>query len=304
MPQRNVLVSLITNENGYQRAQAEAAISAGLANGLNVEIQYAESEAVLQVQQILQALQLKPRRYDAVIAAPVGTGMEKAARLAAASGIVWCILNYETDYISALRRSAKAAQFEVTNNHLEVGRIQGRQIAALLPHGGVALYIEGPSTGGAAGMRAESMLATKPDNVELKILKGDWTQASTRRSIASWLRLSTSHKLRIAAVICQNDDMAQGVHDAFETCLSGDERAQWLSLPVTGCDGLPNGGVEMVKRGVLAATIIVPANAGTAMELVVRALNGQQVPERTICEVSSYPSEDKLRRVAAAKFAS
>jgi ABC-type sugar transport system substrate-binding protein len=116
--------------------------------------------------------------------------------------------------------------------------------------------------------------------------------------------LSTSHKLRIAAVICQNDDMAQGVHDAFETCLSGDERAQWLSLPVTGCDGLPNGGVEMVKRGVLAATIIVPANAGTAMELVVRALNGQQVPERTICEVSSYPSEDKLRRVAAAKFAS
>jgi ABC-type sugar transport system substrate-binding protein len=239
-------------------------------------------------------LQQKQRSYDAIVSEPVGTSMEQAARLAAKSGVVWGILNHDTNYVSELRRAGKAGLFEVTNNHFEIGRIQGHQVAALLPNGGVALYIEGPATGGAAHMRTEGMLAAKPSNVELKILKGDWTQSNAQRSVASWLALGTSRKLGIAAVICQNDAMALGVREAFEKSLSGAEREQWLSLPITGCDGLPGGGQNLVKRGVLAATIVVPPNSGVAMGLVAKALKGEHVPERTVGEVSSYPALEKL----------
>jgi ABC-type sugar transport system substrate-binding protein len=240
-------------------------------------------------------LQQKPRHYDAILAEPVGTGMEQVARLALASDVVWGVLNHETTYISALRRSAKATQFEVTGNQFEIGRIQGQQTAALLPHGGVALYIEGPSTGGAARLRTDGMLETKPSNVDLKILKGDWTEANTRRTIANWLALSTSRKLGVAAVICQNDAMAMGVHEAFDQSISGTERTRWMSLPITGCDGLPEGGQELVNRGALAATVVVPPSAGIAVGLVAKALNGLTVPERTVVEVSSYPAVEKLR---------
>ena len=295
MPLHEVLLSLVTDDNDYQRAQAEAAQSAAHANGLGLDIQFAENDAVLQVQQVLRALQMKQRRYSAIISEPVGTGMESAARLAASSGVVWGMLNHDTTYISSLRRTARATQFEVTNNHFEMGRIQGQQVAALLPDGGVALYIEGPATGGAARLRTEGMLAAKPSNVELKILKGDWTQANTRKSVANWLSLGTSRKLGVAAVICQNDAMALGVRDAFESGMNGTERDQWLSLPITGCDGLPGGGQELVKRGILTATIVVPANAGVAVELAAKALKGAQVPEKTIGLAASFPPVENLR---------
>jgi ABC-type sugar transport system substrate-binding protein len=295
VPISNVLLSLVTRDNDYQCAQAEAAESAARANGLHLEIQYAENDAVLQVQQILRALQQKQRQYDAIIAEPVGTSMEQAARLAASSGIVWGILNHDTGYVSVLRRTSKAALFEVTNDHSEIGRIQGRQMAALLPDGGVALYIEGPSTGGAARLRTEGMMSAKPANVEIKILKGDWTQASAQRSVTSWLSLGTSRKLGIAAVICQNDAMALGVREALDKALNGTERQQWLSLPITGCDGLPGGGEDLVKLGILAATIAVPPNSGVAMALAAKALKGETIPERTVAPVSSFPKIEKLR---------
>jgi ABC-type sugar transport system substrate-binding protein len=220
--------------------------------------------------------------------------MEQAARLASASGVAWGILNHDTSYIADLRRSSKSALFGVTNNHYEIGRIQGRQVAALLPQGGVALYIEGPSTGGAARLRTDGMMSAKPANVELKILKGDWTQANMRKSVTNWLGIRTSRSLGVAAVICQNDAMALGAREAFESTLTGAERDTWLKLPMTGCDGLPTGGQELVKRRILTATIVVPANAGVAMELLAKSLRGETIPEKTVGVVSSYPEIEKL----------
>ena len=299
MSLHSVLLSLVTEDNDYQRAQADAARSAAIATGMQVEIQYAENDAVLQVQQVIKAVQQKPKRHDAIIVQPVGTSMEQAARLATASGFAWGILNYETTYVSPLRRTSDAVVFEVTNNQVEIGRIQAKQVTALLPQGGVALYIEGPSTGTAAGRRAEGMRSALPANVELRILKGDWTREKTRKSVESWLALSTSRKLGIGAVICQNDAMAMGVREAIENTLFGAERERWLSFPITGCDGLPNGGQELVKRGILAATIIIPPNAGTAVKLFAGSLKGQSIPEKTICVASSYPPEEQLRSRAA-----
>jgi ABC-type sugar transport system substrate-binding protein len=123
--------------------------------------------------------------------------MPRVAAAAAAAGLGWGVLNREVDYVAKLRGTSRAPVFAVTTDQEEVGRIQGRQFAVFLKEGGGVLYIEGPSTGEVAQLRASGMSSTKPPNVTPKVLKGDWTEASGYRAVKSWLSLSTSQQLHI-----------------------------------------------------------------------------------------------------------
>jgi ribose transport system substrate-binding protein len=206
------------------------------------------------------------------------------------------VLNRDVDYISELRRTGPAPAFAVTSDHEEIGRIQGQQLASLLlPGGGSVLYITGPSESLAAKRRTEGMYDSKPADVQVRIMKAQWTEASEYRVIASWLRLSTSQKAQIDLIAAQNDVMAAGARKAFEELTDGDARERWSSVPYIGCDGLPNAGLAWVKRGLLAATIKVPPNAGQALEFMVRALqNADMPPERILTVPESFPPLDHL----------
>src|SRR5208283_3607240 len=96
--------------------------------------------------------------------------------------------------VSDLRKTSRVPVFGITSDHEEIGRIQGRQMAALLPKGGSVLYIQGPSESLAAKQRTSGMLETKPIEVQVKLMKGNWTEASAHKALSSWLRLSTSHQ--------------------------------------------------------------------------------------------------------------
>lgn len=127
-------------------------------------------------------------------------------------------------------------------------------------------------------------------------MKGHWTEASAHRAVSSWLRLSTSQRTHIDVVAAQNDAMAMGAKKAFQELPEGPARDRWLSLPFLGCDGLPETGQAWVKRGSLAATIIVPPNTGHALELLVKALNKTAEPqERNLTVPASFPPVDTLR---------
>ena len=57
-----------------------------------------------------------------------------------------------------------------------------------------------------------------------------------------------------------------------------------------------------MKRGTLAATIIVPANTGQGLEMLVQAVHsGTMPPERTLTVPVSFPTLDKLATVQAEK---
>jgi ribose transport system substrate-binding protein len=141
------------------------------------------------------------------------------------------------------------------------------------------------------------MLLTKPPQVNVKTLKGDWTQDSGYHAIQSWLSLSTSRQLQVGMIACQNDDMAIGARRAFEELGSVPDRDAWLRLPITGCDGIPRSGQEWVRRGRLAATVVSPPLMGDALELLASALNaGSQPPERTLVSPSSFPSLKELQK--------
>jgi hypothetical protein len=101
--------------------------------------------------------------------------MPQLAQAACPTGIGWAVLNKRPD-LSDLRSTATTPIFAVSSDHFEIGRIQGRQFAALLPGGGSVLHIKGPSQSAAARERELGMLETKPSNIQLAMLKAEWTE--------------------------------------------------------------------------------------------------------------------------------
>jgi ribose transport system substrate-binding protein len=301
MAKPRFLVSLTTSDNDYQMEQAQSADQAGRKLGVDVQIVFADNDAISQSTQVLKAIQSPENaRPNAIVFEPVGgTALPQVAQAAVAAGVGWAVLNRDASYISDLRKMATAPVFGLTSDHVEIGRIQGRQIKALLPHGGSILYIQGPSENSAAKERTLGMRETKPANVQVTTLKAQWTEESSTRSVRSWLKLVTSQRAPIDLVAAQDDSMAIGARKAFEELMNESEKERWLSLPYTGCDGLPKTGQTWVRTGLLTATVFVPPNAGQAIEMLVQAIQSKkQVPERVLTVPISIPALTELKPAA------
>jgi ribose transport system substrate-binding protein len=300
MAKIRVLVSLTTSDNDYQVEQAQSAEHAASKLGVTAEIIYANNDAINQSTQILRAIQASPEdRPNAIVFEPVGgTALPQVARAAAAADIGWAVLNRDANYIEDLRKTSAAAIFAISSDHVEIGRIQGRQFAALLPRGGTVLYIQGPSENSAAKERTLGVQETKPANIQIIALRGQWTEESAQRAVRSWLKLTTSQKTAVDLVAAQDDSMAIGARKAFEELTNEVDRERWLKLPFTGCDGLPKTGQAWVRSGLLAATVFVPPNAGQAIEMFVQAIQQKKrPPERVFTVPSSIPALSALKPV-------
>ncbi len=301
MAKPRFLVSLTTSDNDYQIEQAQSAEQVARKLGVQVQIVFADNDAINQSTQVLKAIQSsEAARPTAIIFEPVGgTALPQVAQAAVSAGIGWGVLNRDAAYIPDLRKMATAPVFGLTSDHIEIGRIQGRQFAALLPHGGSILYIQGPSENSAAKERTLGMRETKPANIQVTILKAQWTEESSTRSVRSWLKLVTSQRAPIDLIGAQDDSMAIGARRAFDELTNESEKERWLSLPFTGCDGLPKTGQSWVRSGLLAATVFVPPNAGEAIEMVFRALQAKkQIPERVLTVPVSIPALSDLKPFA------
>ena len=302
MKKLRILVSLTTKDNDYQIEQAKSAEETARRLNLDCSVNYTDNDAINQSTQLLRAIQAAPQdRPDAIVFEPVGgTALPQVARAATTANIAWAVLNREAAYISELRRTAKAPIFCVSNDHVEIGRIQARQFAALLPKGGNVLYIQGPTENSAAKERTQGMLSLKPANIQIISLKGQWTEESAGRAVRSWLKLSTSQKTVVDLIGAQDDSMAIGARKAFQEITNESERDRWLQLPFTGCDGLPSTGQAWVRTGQLTATVFAPPNAGQAIEMIFQAISkGQQVPEVVLTAPSSIPSIVSLKPKAS-----
>jgi len=297
MKKLRILVSLTTNDNDYQIEQAQSAEQAAKKLGVDAQIIFADNDAINQSTQILKAIQAAPEtRPDAIVFEPVGgTALPQVARAAVAAKIGWAVLNRDANYIAELRRTSEVPVFAVSSDHVEIGRIQGKQFAAFLPKGGAVLYIQGPSENSAAKERTAGMQETKPANIQLSLLRGQWTEDSAQRAVRSWLMLSTSQKMVVDLIGAQDDSMAMGARKAFQELTNEADREKWLALPFTGCDGLPKTGQTWLRSGMLAATVFVPPNTGQAIEMFVQAIqHGKQPPERALTMPASIPPFDAL----------
>ena len=139
-------------------------------------------------------------------------------------------------------------------------------------------------------------MTTKPANIEVRMLRGVWTEKSAHQAVSMWLKLSIAKEMDLGVVAAQNDSMALGARRAFHEVISDSVQKRLRTLPFIGCDGLPSSGQAAVRSGLLAATVVIPPNAGRAIEVLVSALqSGSQPAEFLLTQPHSYPDLPMLR---------
>ncbi len=290
---RAVVISLTTNSEEFQLSQAAAAEDAARRLGLPFEVLFADGNAVLQIHQLFERIhQPEEQRPLAFVVEPVkDEGLERLCRNAVAAGIGWLPLNHDSGYLADLRRRYPTLPIcSIFTDQVEAGRVQGRQMRALLPQGGTVLHVQGPAVSLVEERRRGTEEAVQGAGIRLQQLSGSWSEGSGEKAVLAWTRLKTAARERVDLLACQNDLMAAGGSRALVAT-----RPELAGIPVLGIDGLPSGGQQLVARKQLTATVVMPTNAGRAVEVVEEWLrSGRQPPEQIRQLPESYPPLEQL----------
>jgi len=289
----------VPGDTMYLRAQIAAAQASADRLGVGLEVLNAEMDPVAQGQQLLSLVHSRAsRQLDGILVEPVSAaGLPRVAEAAVAAGIAWVVSNAQVDYVPTLRKNTKVPVFQISQDHLEVGRIQGRQIGTVLAKGGSVLYLRGPAMSWWATKRFEGLENTKPNNVEVKSLRAvGSTSENAYTAVCSWLNLSKARSDSTQLIVSQNVDFILGARKAFETHASENERIRWLALPRAAV-GVSDRVRPLVDQGELCAAVLTSLTMDKAVEMLVRAMrDGLQPPEHTLVEAHSYPSLDELAK--------
>jgi ABC-type sugar transport system substrate-binding protein len=291
MKDRTAGLFLLTRQNDYQRMQEAAAIAMAQHLKLPLEVHFAENDARVQAQAVYTFIHAYPGGSVVIIEPVNDAAVEQMARHAAFAGIGWLLLNRTSGYMHGLRLEFPALPIStVTADQKEIGRIQAKQFEALLRGKGTVLYVCGPTGASAASDRLAGMREVL-DTTQIRHVStaADWTEQGAEKAVSAWLKGAGSN-IPVNLVGCQNDAMAAGALRALASAaIQG--RPGLAQTPVTGVDGNPQFGVDLVDRKRLAATVVMPPVAGQAIELIHGAWNkpGFSVPMLVRLPVRSYP---------------
>jgi inositol transport system substrate-binding protein len=283
------VVALLDEAQEFQRHQAADARAVAAQLDVELDVVFAENNAIFQIQQLYRMIRTKP--HAILVESVAGEGLERVARAAALAGVGWVLVNRKVPYAETLRRDHPTLPIgTISTDQLEIGRIQGRQFRALLPKGGRVLYVGGPPDTSAAQQRLQgAQEAVAGSKVELTVVEGQWTEASGATAVERWLRL----KRDVDVIGCQNDMMAVGAGRALTAAGASAADAKWV--PRTGVDGLPDGGQKLVRMGQLAATVVVPSNTGPSLRALAQACRGgAPLPAETLLLPTSFPDVREL----------
>ena len=289
-----ILVALLDERQDYSRLEAAEAQAAAERVMLPVEIVFAENNALVQIHELYARIHAPEAERPAAILvhSVTGEGLERVARHAVDAGIGWILLNRRAAYVDELR--SKYPELPIGRVSLDqrgIGRIQGRQVLALAPQGGLLLYVSGPlDTSAAQDRLAGTEEILKDAGFRWKMLNGNRTEEGARSAVGGWLRVSSGEDQRPTVIVAQNDWMAKGALAAF---LERDPKSG--TIPTLGCDGLPDHGQNLVRTGRLVATVVTPPCAARALELVDGWLQGRSLPAEVLIASRSFPSEQQLR---------
>jgi ABC-type sugar transport system substrate-binding protein len=302
MRRPGIALFLRSLDNDYQQRLRDDALAVAGWLGFNVKVAAAQNDPSKQCAQILEAL-AEPGVTDlaAVLVSPVRDDvLEECARKAAAAGVGWVLLNREGIYVERLRAEFPAVPvFGVTPDQVEIGRIQGRQVSLLLPHGGPVLYITGPAKTSSSQRRIEGFRKELDGDFSVTPLEADWTSEGARLALERWLQAEDPDRVTPALVCAQNDEMALGARQALRDAASRSNEPTLAELPITGCDGSPALGQRLVRQKRLWATVALPSAAGPALEWVARWRDGaDRPPLHVTLPVSSFPDLSSITPVS------
>lgn len=281
----------------YLRAQTAAAQAEAERVGVDLQVISAQMDSVGQGQDLLNLVQSPSSRPDGILCEPVNAaGLPRVAEAAVAAGVAWVISNAHAEYIGELRRKAKGPVFQISQDHMEVGRVQGQQIGAILPRGGAVLYLRGPQMSWWATKRFEGMESTKPKNVDVRSIKVlNSTAEGAYAAVGSWLNLTKQRPENTQLIVSQNTDFITGARKAFDDTPVGD-REKWRAIPCMGV-GVAERSKPLVDQGSLCAAVVTSLTMDRAVEMLARAMtSGTKPPEHTFVEAYSYPEVEELAK--------
>lgn len=162
-------------------------------------------------------------------------------------------------------------------DNIEIGRIAGRYIVSHSKGFGKIIEITGAIGSSPAYERSLGFGQIINENKRIKIentIHGDWEGESVKEPLKAIL-LSNP---KIEYIFAHNDRMALSAWETAKTV--GLEK----KIKFIGVDGLNtvNGGIELVKTGVLDGTILYPTGGNEALKLALKMYNKEPIAKNNI----------------------
>jgi len=290
-----IALFLANQESLYQGQQRDEATSAARATGVQLDVFFAGGDAKRQRDAVFAMIRSEKPPEGLIVHPIEEAGLKFVAQEALRKGIAWTTVGRESEWAAGLAREMGGVAFCVTPDQRGIGRLQGDQYRALLPGGGTVLYVTGPSMAGASSERQAGMEESRGSLLSAIGVVGAWSEASGHDAVHAWLE-TTRGFVSFDLIGAQNDDMAVGALKAVRDASASFGKAEWQNLPAAGVDGMPQYGRRLVDDGTLAATIVVPATTGKAVELLAAVLRGgPRPPAVTMVPAVSYPDLGLLR---------
>lgn len=284
-------------DNAYQRQLQTAGLREAKRCGFELLIRSVQFDASQQVVQIREAIRnAAATKMVAILVSGVrDADLVPVAHEAAAAGLDWAVLN-DAAFVDDIRRDhPERAIFTAAGDQTEIGRVQARQVRALLGGRGRVMCVTGNARNIESHLRLEGLKQGLDAGFDLVEVSADWTSEGARRAVESWAgKVEDRHDVP-GAFVAQNDEMGLGVRQALRDIGS---RRDWPigGCPIVGCDGAEDFGRRLVREGRLKATVVMTPGSGPAIVWVARARGGGELPPaHVVLPVSSFPALPRLR---------
>ena len=267
----------------YHRLLAAEAQEAARQHGVAVQVFDAGETAAKQAQDLVRfALDNAGQRLCALVvpfADATGEGAIEAdptyrvARRVLQKGMGWIMLNHGREsVVSALAREFPGLPVAlVAIDNVEFGRIQARQVRALVPAGSRILSVKGnPFDSGCQERSAGLHEVLKGSGLTVEEVDGRWDPAIAETAVHRWITSPLRQQTPLHAVVAQNDPMAVAARRVLTRAAQELGRPELKAVPVLGGDGLPGVGRRWVDEGTLTATVCVTLPGKAAVESLLR----------------------------------
>ncbi|MBP9601201.1 MAG: substrate-binding domain-containing protein [Lutibacter sp.] len=259
----------LSNDAWRQEMNKSMQIQADLFDNVHLEILDANSNAALQSKQIQQFID---KKVDAIIVSPwQSSPLTAVIQKAINNGIPVLVVDRKTD------NETYTAYLGADN--LTVGENVGKYIASLGTDSFNIVEIKGlkgssPAYERSLGFQNE---IKKYSNLHLvDSINANWEKQSVKEDFKKLL----SKRNDIDIVFAHNDMMAFGAWEVAR------ELGVEKNIKFIGVDGLPgpNAGLDLVKKGILTATILYPTGGDEALRLALNLVNNQKIATNNILE--------------------
>jgi ABC-type sugar transport system substrate-binding protein len=296
---------LVDSQNQYQQLLRREAEEAARTAGFDLETRFCEGDFASQLGILSQWLEADHPPVALLAMAVRDRGLGSVVRRAAGAGVHFVLLNQTEDPLDEVRRDhPEVVVCQVCADEHEAGRVQGRLIASLVPAGGRILLVEGSRRSRTSRGRTAGLLEVVEGRpIEVDRLEAGWTEEEGAAATRRWLGVAMRSRRRLDLVVCHNDSLALGARKALDSAADEIGQPGLRDVPVVGCDGAPELGQAQVRRGTLAATVVLPRLGKAAVEAIARFVRtGRRPAAASLLRGTPYP-ESVLRTPGAALVA-